>query len=535
MVTATERIYGFAVRAIRILGIALIAVLFFGNFIWTCFAKDMTGQEVLTRFDNVLWNILGTAVMAGIIILLAKAGTGISARFKKWLLCLVLLWLAVAGLVLVLFSKTVPAADAMSVYSIAESFAGGSMQAVHPTDSYLSYYPHQVGLAAYYEAVIRIWNGLGIEYPAYHILKCINILWAMLLVFSQYKTVELLFRDDKITCIYLLLAGSNLPVLFYTSFVYGEIPSLALLSIGIWGMLCFLNTKSRLWAAGSLAAFTGSVMLRKNSLVIVLAVLIVVWLQALKEKRTVLLVYGVLCAVCAWSILPGVQKLYEMRAGNSLNTGVPPMAYFAMGMQEASRAQGWYNGYNFDIYQKEGLDASRASQKSKAAIRERLEYFIDNPKYAVSFYGGKLLSQWADGTYACRQATLAAFGGRHALFQEIYEGRYSGYLVEYCNIYQNVLYMGVLIFCLQAFGRKAGAEYRSLPLYLGIICLWGGFLFHILWEANSRYIFMYAVLLLPYCGAGLWQGYEKGKAVWDCRSKTLRRFDRKSSTEDRQD
>ena len=42
----------------------------------------------------------------------------------------------------------------------------------------------------------------------------------------------------------------------------------------------------------------------------------------------------------------------------------------------------------------------------------------------------------------------------------------------------------------------------SLPLL-------GGFLFHIIWEANSRYIFSYSLLLMPYCAAGIHAGIRK--------------------------
>ena len=47
------------------------------------------------------------------------------------------------------------------------------------------------------------------------------------------------------------------------------------------------------------------------------------------------------------------------------------------------------------------------------------------------------------------------------------------------------------------------ASLQGLPLYLGLIGVIGGFLFHIIWEANSRYIFLYSLLLMPYCARGL--------------------------------
>ncbi len=218
--------------------------------------------------------------------------------------------------------------------------------------------------------------------------------------------------------------------------------------------------------------------------------------------------YGLLCALCCFCILPLTQAGYESKAGNTLSSGVPAMSYFAMGMQESSRGNGWYNGFNFNTYQENDMDTERTVQKSKEAIAERLAYFKENPGYAADFYLHKHLSQWADGTYACRQATLATFGGRHPFFDSLYGGKYSSYVISYCNVYQNVLYLGALLFCCLGLfpkfqAKKTDACAFGLTTYLGFIGVIGGFLFHIIWEANSRYIFPYGLLLLPYAAMGI--------------------------------
>ena len=191
------------------------------------------------------------------------------------------------------------------------------------------------------------------------------------------------------------------------------------------------------------------------------------------------------------------------------------MSYFAMGMQESSRADGWYNGFNFYTYQDTGMDTEATNELSKQAIRERLDYFRENPGYAASFYRNKFLSQWADGTYASRQATLATFGGRREFFVRLYEGDYSHYYIEFCNLYQNLLYLGSAVFCFCALFSKKSQEKKNpaernssfsfhwLPLYIGLIGVIGGFLFHMIWEANARYILPYSLLLMPYTAWGL--------------------------------
>lgn len=518
-----QKLYHFSYKFVQIFSLVLMVFLFLGAFLSTCYATDMESQKVLTKTDNPLLSLLGMlifiTVLAGICRFVCKK----PENYKRILLFLVLGLCTAEGIILILFSKTVPAADCMSVYSIAQSLASGDTSVIHPTASYLSYYPQQVGLTAYFEGIIRLLNLFSVSAAAYHFIKCINVAFACMIILFQYKTVHFLWNSDKTDCTYLLLAGLNLPLIFYSSFVYGEIPSFAAVSVGIYYLSKWLHgsencpvRRSVFYTCASVISLSISVMLRKNSLILIIAVLLVVLCRWMQTKKPVLLLYGLLCAVCCFSILPIIQAGYEKRAGNTLSSGVPAMSYFAMGMQEASRGNGWYNGFNFNTYQESGMDTSVTVEKSKEAIAERVTFFKENPGYAAGFYLQKHLSQWADGTYACRQATLAS-GGRTAFFNSLYEGKCSYYIISYCNVYQNVLYLGALLFCvLGLFPKLQGSALESLPeskktdacvfgltVYLGLIGIIGGFLFHIIWEANSRYIFLYGLLLLPYAARGI--------------------------------
>lgn len=506
------KLYRFSNRSIEIISLIFTGILAVCGFVCTCYALDMETQLVLTKWDSPLWNLLGIAlflIVSGLLIHLAGRKPVFA---KKLLLILTSLWILGVGAILIVFGKTVPAADAYSVYDIARILANGDTSVIHPTDSYLSYYPQQIGLAAFYEPLIRLWNLLPFDLPAYHFLKVIYVFLGVVIFYFQYRTVHLLFENDRTDVIFILLSAANLPFLMYTSFVYGEIPSFAALSIGIYCFLRMLRALPETEGCYKAAVCNGipallfltlSVQLRKNSLILIIAIVLVSFLMWCKRRRPILLIFAVLCAVCSISILPLIQKGYELRADNTLRSGVPAMSYFAMGMQESSRANGWYNGFNFNTYQESDMDTELTNKISRAAINERISYFSGHPDYAVSFYLEKFLSQWADGTYACRQATLATFGGRQEFFNELYAGKYSGAFIAYCNAFQNILYLGAFLFCLAGCMKKIRPKMNGLPLYLGLIGVFGGFLFHMLWEANSRYIFLYGMMLLPYASAGV--------------------------------
>ena len=526
MHTFSHKLYTFACRFIQLFSLVLTALLFLGAFFSTCYSVDMDSQRVLTRFDNPLTNLLGIAVFTAFGAACCAFFSGkkesegkraFAGKRIRLLTVLVLAWCLAVGALLIVFGRTVPAADAMSVYSIAEALAAGDTSVIDPTLSYLSYYPQQVGLVAFFEILIRLCNLFHITFPAYHLIKCLYVVLACVIILFQEKAVHLVWQNDTADCIYLLLAAANLPFLMYTSFVYGEIPSFTAITLGfyflakIWkgtesGYGGFSGGKSPeitrakiLSSLGALFFLTLGVMLRKNNLILIIAVLIVVFLQWLQSRRHLLLVWGLVCGLCCFSVLPVTQKVYELRADSHLSSGVTATSYFAMGMQEASRGNGWYNGFNFNTYRDTGMDTEATNAISREAIRERLSYFREYPGYTADFYLKKHLSQWADGTYASRQATLAAYGGRSPFFVSLYEGNASHAFIEYCNLYQNMLYLGGFAFCLAAFRKRQD----NLPLYLGLIGIVGGFLFHIIWEANSRYIFLYSLLLIPYAAQGL--------------------------------
>ena len=582
-------IYRLGLNIVMLLTLLLSMLLFAGSFLTTCYADNMETQQVLLRPDNPLWNLLELAgfglLFCGCLYLYEKIGE----KFRRGLLVFTLTFVFGLGILLILFGRTVPAADALSVYNAAAEWILGNTDIIHPTVSYLSYYPQQIGLMAFLELLLRIWNLTGLSVPAWHFIKLVYVCLLCGAIWFQYLSLQYLWPENykKISCCYLVLVCCNLPMIMYSSFVYGEIPSFAALSVGCYLLLRLLGGVSPGGSSrdnvsrndapsvtaydyvprmlrqilftgfGSILFLTLSVMLRKNSLIPIIAVLLVLLFEALRpgrngKMRLGLLIMAVCLAVTSVGILPLVQKCYEKKAGNTLSSGVTAMSYLAMGMQEASRGCGWYNGFNIDTYDTAGMDTALANEISRLAIDERLTYFREHPGYTADFYLHKHLSQWADGTYASRQATLATYGGRSAFFKEVYEGSLSEGYIEWCNAWQNVLYLGVLVFCIDSLKKRRkskvvghmadqtagytagctadhmadqldadqlGADQHGadrhgadrhgadrLYIYVGLIAVLGGFLFHTFWEANSRYIFSYSLLLMPYCGAGVYTG-----------------------------
>ena len=513
-----EHIYQICYIGMKSIGVFFFALFFLSNFFMTAYSLDMTTQKVLFAPKSLLLNVLLLATCTPAIILFLKLVQRFSKHIKKAMLLFTFAFFVLSGLLLLFFSRTVPAADALSVYNCAKQIAEGDLSSIQPTGSYLSYYPQQIGLIAFFEPCFRLFHLFPIHAEYYHLLKLIYIALTLGIVYYLHKLTVLLLASsfsEEVGCFFLLLCCLNAPLIFYSSFLYSEIPSFLALTFGLYHLAIVLERPSDFFphAVYSVLGTALSVLLRKNSLIFIIAITITILCTCLKvsrnDKKHALRLL-VLCAVTLFfsmTILPCAIKLYELRAGSHLKSGVPAMSYFAMGMQESSRAAGWYNGFNFNTYDSTGMDTEKTVAISRQAIHDRGIYFRENPAKALRFYAEKFLSQWADGTYACRQATLATYGGRNHFFNELYEGKNSKLFIIYCNAYQLIIAFGCLLYLITYFMKKDDKtkldQVRNhFHTDLLILSVFGGFLFHMLWEGNSRYIFLYSLCLLPYCARG---------------------------------
>ncbi len=506
--------YRFASKAGTWVFLVFSGLLLLTGLFCNAYIDDMISQVVLFKWGFSFAVIPGIIIILGINFLI-RFLTKTGGTFRKALLFVTILWIFAAGVFVAFFGRTVPAADAMAVYSMAESAASGEFLFVSGAESYLSYYPQQIGMITAYILPIKIWNLLSTGIPAYHMIKILNIFLACATVLFQYYTLKkLLFGKEKentVCCIYLILTGLSLPFILYTSFLYGEIPSIAAISASMFFLICIIHdennigkTKLIIFSALFVLFTALSVFLRKNSLIYVIALSIVLVIEWIKRKKLLYPLLLIAAVVCSLGILPAVLKIYETAVGRTVLPGVTALSYFAMGMQEAERGCGWYNGFNFLTYESSGLDTDLANEISRNAIIERLNFFRENPAYAAKFYLQKYASQWADGTYASRQATWAELGGRSSFMQSLYTGSLGKAFTIFCDVHQSLIYIGAFLYYLKnIIASKKSADATSFFLHLGFIYVFGGFLFHMLWEANSRYIFPYSIFLIPYAAAGL--------------------------------
>ena len=87
---------------------------------------------------------------------------------------------------------------------------------------------------------------------------------------------------------------------------------------------------------------------------------------------------------------------------------------------------------------------------------------------------------------------------RCGIVNSMYVGKLHTVMTWFMNQYQSLIFMGVFLWMIFRYWRKKPLEEQVL-----LITIFGGFLFHMLWEAKGRYILPYFVMMLPMAAVGL--------------------------------
>jgi len=141
-------------------GLCIFAgLLFLTAFFYESYALNMDTQEVLIRKDNILAQILVILIFVAFLEVVRKLTKKHADSFLRIQLYATLIWIFAAGVFFIFFARSICGADPMIVFNMAESVADGNLAVIDPVNSYLSYYPHQIGLMTFYVPFIRIWNG----------------------------------------------------------------------------------------------------------------------------------------------------------------------------------------------------------------------------------------------------------------------------------------------------------------------------------------------------------------------------------------
>jgi hypothetical protein len=433
-------------------------------------------------------------------------------RGELFLFC----WYFILGVLWVLCARSsIPQGDQASVFQIAGNFAAGNYAAVEP-DGYLSSYPQQLGIIAFYEVFLRLFHwfsnilarfGTTDLYTAQYVtLYLIQAgLTALYAVFGL-RVTKFLFPNPKVHFIYVCMMAGCAPLFLYMLFLYGDVLSFCFLLGGTWAFLRFLDTEKWSWGLPALVLITCSVLARKTSLIFVIACVIVLLLHGAAVREWRFIFFAVTATVLAVSILPLTIHFYEQKSGQKLSGQVPSVAWVAMGLQESPSGYGTNNAFNINTHLSSHYDTQKTAQVSKESIRASLDRFRTDPGYGIYFFYQKISHEWTDSDFEGFILT-DNYSTATTVQKLVYENPMThGLLTAYMNCHKLMVYFG-MVWCM--WGIACSKERREVGILLFPITIIGGFLFYIAWESSCRYVLPFFLMAIPYASGGLAQVGER--------------------------
>lgn len=387
--------------------------------------------------------------------------------------------------------QTVPSGDPGSILYYAQQFAAGNFADFIP-DSYLTYYPQQLGLTT----VISLLSKLGSK-EAWQYYQIINAVCVPLAGLAGFLLVKLCWNNIRIQVLYLLLMGTCIPFIFYAPYMYGEVVSITCCMWACYFAVRIMKGIGKIFSYLMLFLFMGiGIWIRMNSLIIVIAIILCAVLHSLKRKKGkyLLLILPMILAV----IIP--QVVNQTMYGEYLQDtdSIPALGYVAMGLQDGWYGTGSYNGFNVTVFEDAGYDAKEANRLSAKKIKDILKGYGEHPGEGLSFLNVKILWQWEAPTFMCLLSNGSFGKSIDGLAHNLYFGILREPFFQVLNLYQSFIYFGVLAaFCI--FWKK---EKRMENLLLAVVFL-GGFFFSVIWEAKPRYILPYYVMMIPLAAYGI--------------------------------
>lgn len=456
---------------------------------------ELADEYVYKNRDNFIVNILGLLFVFTIVAVFSNRQSFLKEVSTRKIAIILGIVAVVISVCWVVSSKTAPQADAKYVCEAASRFNVGDYFDMGRGE-YVAKYPQQLGLITLMRILFKLFGDYN--YLSFQILSCLAV---FPIIYCTYEIAGIISNNNRVVeMICLVISFTCLPIYMYTAYVYGEILSTACIIISFMMILkCFQQpTKARL--IGLAIAVMLAVMIRQNSLIAIIAMLAISLFNCLlkdKRKISLMVLVAIIVGVMSHSIL--IKGLYENKWPDDA-THLHTLLWVAMGMNNDRECAGWNNGMPSMIFDESNFDEEACKDAAMLVISNFKNLCMDNPRFAADFYNRKITSQWCAPMYQGIVMNSYIVGEQHGLTYAIFNNKKVWKVLDnFMNLYQLVIYVSMLAFIFHYLKKKDGAE-----IYIGLLTIFGGFLFSILWEAKTRYVFPYFVIMLPYAAVGIY-------------------------------
>ena len=489
-----------------IIGIIITISIGIASFILTYYFTN-TYSEYLEymnyRIDNLLLNAIGVVLFLIVIYIVKKLLKKVSNKIFLIVTTIIIMLLSA---IFICIARILPKADQEVMTYLASEFMKGNYDALE-TDGYLNRFPFQLGYMYLTELLFRLVRESTI------VMQLLNVICIGGIIILLYKFTNKIFQNKEVNKIFCLLMLGFLPIVFFSTFVYGNIIGLLFALIAIYSILLYIGKRKMKYLIIASISIGISILLKKNYQIFFVGIVVLLILDFIEKRDKKIWVGIILSAICMILFNKIIFLYTEKRTGIEIADGVPMISYIQMGLKEGSETKmaGWYDGSVVSIYQEANGDTAKASERSMNNLEEILNDFSKNPSKIFKVLTEKIATTWLEPTFQTIWINEPAENfnkipesmKNNKLLISFFDGKLSIAYIEYNNIYEIVIFITAGI-CLIIGFKRTSIERLSL-----ILMVIGGFFFHLIWETKCYYVLTFYILILPYAANGIYIVFEK--------------------------
>ncbi len=497
-------------------GVTILCLLFFGYIAIISILQTSTidpanfaGEVILYEDDDLTLNFFLIGAFFLIIFALRKFANAFLKVSDKVLMAGLALYTVTLGFIWIFMVKSIPAADSGSVADAAAKIANGdwspfvtSNNDFYGNISYFQFYPFQLGFVFLSEIVYRIFGT-----DTTMSMQVINVLALAAMYVGLLKISKQLFHSKAVTFITTFMLAGCIQPIFFTTFVYGNIIGF---SAAIWAcyfVIKFMQSqkeKNYLLLIPASLFMALSIIAKYNNMIWLVAICIGLLIYSIRSKKWLSLLSILFICLISIGSFNLIIFSYEKRSGVEFGDGMGQPLYFDVGISESSMAPGWFNYSVIGTYINTNCSTEESNKIAMEDIKLRMEKFKSDPKYTRDFFNKKIISQWNEPSYECLWISQVKghYNGEvkaDSLLYSIYSGKWNKFFYDYFGFFQMISFILFAVAMIALIKKRCNAE-----TMLMLIVLIGGFLYHLIFEGKSQYLFTYFILIVFFASYGLY-------------------------------
>lgn len=378
--------------------------------------------------------------------------------------------------------------------------------------TYLATYPNNLGMTWILQQLLYWFN----DYASLA-FQIINVIAVGFIVKMLHDITDILFNNYKTNIITTILVTLFTPLMLYVTFIYGNLISMVLSLIALKYSIMFYQKCNFFYSIISAISILLAIIAKQNSLIILVAI-IILYLCGLLKKLNIKFIFSIFIICLTYTL--GMNYFYSYYEDNyhlDRDYAFPMISFVEMGISDNGDLNpGWYDSHLLRRFGSYDYDTEKMMESSIENINKRIEEFKKDNNMLFDFAYSKFVSQWNDPTFQSiwiqKSNTVAnnIYGNndiKSEFANDLLVGKRQEKYIDYMNILHAIISLGALLYVLLRIKRH---EMNTLVL---LVCVLGGFIFHMFWEAKGQYTLSYFILLIPYCAKSISILSDKGVLI----------------------